>query len=83
MFERQCISLQTIATPERALGEFVAPLNYEDLPEGSVETITRTFVDTIGVTLAGIPESAGHTASSRRSPASGRFTCDTARCERR
>ena len=36
---------------EQALGDSVAPLNYEDLPERSVETVTRAFVDIIGVTL--------------------------------
>lgn len=62
-----------MATPERALGEFVATLDYEDLPEGSIETITRAFVDTIGVTLAGTAEGAGHTAveSASLQPADG------------
>jgi len=62
-----------MATPERALGEFVATLDYEDLPEGSVETITRAFVDTVGVTLAGAAEGAGHIAveSAGLQPADG------------
>ena len=52
-----------MATPERTLAEFVATLSYDDLPEGSVETITRAFVDTVGVTLAGTVEGAGRTAA--------------------
>jgi len=52
-----------MTAPETELGEFVAGLSYEDLPEGSIETITRAVVDTIGVTLAGTVEGAGRTAT--------------------
>jgi 2-methylcitrate dehydratase PrpD len=52
-----------MTTPETALGEFVASLSYDDLPEGSVETLTRAVVDTIGVTLAGTVEGAGRTVA--------------------
>jgi 2-methylcitrate dehydratase PrpD len=52
-----------MTTPETALGEFVASLSYDDLPEGSTETLTRAFVDTVGVTLAGTVEGAGRTVA--------------------
>lgn len=47
------------ALPETGVSEFVADLEYDDLPDGVVETVTRAFVDTVGVTLAGSAEGAG------------------------
>jgi len=49
-------------TPERRLAEFVAGTEYDDLPGGVPETVTRAVVDTVGVTLAGAVEGAGETA---------------------
>jgi 2-methylcitrate dehydratase PrpD len=47
------------AVPEAGMGEFVTELEYDDLPDGVAETVTRAFVDTVGVTLAGSAEGAG------------------------
>ncbi|WP_266082355.1 MmgE/PrpD family protein [Haladaptatus caseinilyticus] len=44
---------------ETCLGEFIAGLSYDDIPQESIATITRAFIDTIGVTLAGSAEGAG------------------------
>jgi 2-methylcitrate dehydratase PrpD len=52
-----------MTSPETAVSEFVADLAYDDLPAGSIETITRAFVDTVGVTLAGSVEGSGRTAA--------------------
>lgn len=51
------------ASPEARLGEFVADLEYEDLPEEGVDTVTRAVVDTVGVTLAGTTADAGRRAA--------------------
>lgn len=51
------------ALPESGLGEFVAELEYDDLPEESTETVVRAFVDTVGVMLAGSAEGAGRSAA--------------------
>ncbi len=51
------------ASPEARLGEFVAGVEYEDLPEGAVDTVTRAVVDTVGVTLAGTTADAGRRAA--------------------
>lgn len=40
-------------TPEMELAAFVADLEFDDLPSRAVETTTRAFVDTVGVTIAG------------------------------
>ncbi len=45
--------------PETRVSEFVANLTFEDLPDRIIDTITRAFVDTVGVTLAGSVESVG------------------------
>jgi 2-methylcitrate dehydratase PrpD len=45
--------------PETSIAEFAAELTYDDLPDGITETVTRAFVDTVGVTLAGSAEGAG------------------------
>jgi 2-methylcitrate dehydratase PrpD len=50
-------------TPESRIAAFAAELSAADLPEGAVETITRAFVDTVGVTLAGAVEGAGAVAA--------------------
>ena len=50
-------------SPEARLGEFVAGVEYEDLPEGTVDTVTRAVVDTVGVTLAGTTADAGRRAA--------------------
>ena len=51
------------ASPEARLGEFVADLEYENLPEEGVDTVTRAVVDTVGVTLAGTTADAGRRAA--------------------
>ena len=53
----------TSETPERRLSEFVATLDYADLPDEVPDTVTRAFVDTVGVTLAGSVEGAGETTA--------------------
>ena len=50
-------------SPEARLGEFVAGVEYEALPEGAVDTVTRAVVDTVGVTLAGTTADAGRRAA--------------------
>jgi 2-methylcitrate dehydratase PrpD len=45
--------------PETQVSEFVADLSFADLPTDVVETVTRAFVDTVGVTLAGTVSGAG------------------------
>ncbi|ERG94397.1 MmgE/PrpD family protein, partial [Haloquadratum walsbyi] len=49
--------------PEQQLSKFVSTIEYENLPNGAVNTITRAVTDTIGVTLAGAVEGAGQTAA--------------------
>lgn len=44
---------------ERQLGDYVVELTYEAIPPDVVETVTRAFVDTVGVTIAGAVEGAG------------------------
>lgn len=51
-----------MASPEQRLSKFVATLDFDDLPETVVETISRAFLDTVGVTLAGSVEGAGRQA---------------------
>lgn len=46
-------------SPETHIGKFVSDLSYGDLPNEAVETITRAFIDTVAVTLAGTAEGAG------------------------
>ena len=50
-------------TPERAIAEFVSTVTYGDLPASVVDTVTRAFVDTVGVTLAGSVADAGRRAA--------------------
>lgn len=45
------------------LADFVAKLSFEDLSEDVVNTVERAFVDTVGVTLAGIDEPVGKKVS--------------------
>jgi len=45
--------------PEQQLREFVTTLEYDDVPDSAVDTVTRAIVDTVGVTLAGAVEGAG------------------------
>lgn len=52
-----------MSVPERETAEFVSTLTYDDLPESAVDTATRAFVDTIGVTLAGSIADAGRKAA--------------------
>ncbi|UHQ98589.1 MmgE/PrpD family protein (plasmid) [Natrinema zhouii] len=49
--------------PEERLSEFVAGIEYDDIPAECTDTITRAFVDTIGVMIAGSSEGAGRTAA--------------------
>jgi len=51
------------ATPEEQLAEFVAGLDYADLPEAAVDTVERAYLDTIGVALAGAVADAGERAA--------------------
>lgn len=44
---------------ERQLSDFVVDLTYDAIPPDVVETVTRAFVDTVGVTIAGAVEGAG------------------------
>lgn len=52
--------------PAGELAEFVADLEYADLPPEAVEIAERCFLDTAGVTLAGVTEGAGRTAAEVR-----------------
>lgn len=49
--------------PEQETAEFVSRLSFEDLPRPAIETVTRAFTDTIGVTLAGSTADAGRKAT--------------------
>lgn len=40
-------------SPEHRLSRFVVELDFAQLPDGVVETVTKAFIDTVGVTLAG------------------------------
>ena len=51
------------ASPEARLGEFVAGVEYEDLPQEAVDTVVRAVTDTVGVTLAGTTADAGRRAA--------------------
>jgi len=51
-----------MSTPEAVLSEFVASVTYYDVPEGARETVRRAFLDTVGVTLAGVGSDAGRAA---------------------
>lgn len=44
---------------ETTLAEFVATTTFDDLPDGTGETVRRAFVDTVGVTLAGVAAESG------------------------
>jgi len=50
-------------SPEARLGEFVAGLEYGNLPQEAVDTVVRAVVDTVGVTLAGTTADAGRRAA--------------------
>lgn len=50
-------------TPEQETAEFISTLTYDDLSESAVDTVTRAFVDTVGVTLAGSVADAGQRAA--------------------
>lgn len=49
--------------PEIAISRFVVDLEYADLSDAVTETITRAYVDTVGVILAGTEEGAGRVAT--------------------
>lgn len=51
-------------TTERELAEFVSATEYRDLPAGVTDTVTRAFVDTVGVALAGTEAASGGVVSS-------------------
>jgi 2-methylcitrate dehydratase PrpD len=44
---------------EASLAEFVATTEFADLPDGVADTVRRAFVDTVGVTLAGLVAESG------------------------
>ena len=46
-------------TVETSLAEFVTGMTFEDLSDEVVETVRRAFVDTVGVTLAGLAAESG------------------------
>lgn len=50
-------------TPEQETAAFASALSFDDLPEPAIDTVTRAFVDTIGVTLAGSTADAGRKAA--------------------
>lgn len=50
---------------EKRIADFVASLRYEDIPDDVIETVTRAFIDTVGVTIAGSLEGAGRRVSER------------------
>lgn len=58
---------------EEKLAEFVSTMTYNDLPDGIEETVTRVFVDTVDVTLAGLATSGNDVVDS---------SLDQDRCER-
>lgn len=45
------------------IAEFVADLEFDDVPDDVVSTVERAFVDTVGVTLAGAATAAGEQAA--------------------
>ena len=54
-----------------ALAAFVADLEYDDVPEDALRLAERCFVDTVGVTYAGMVAGAGATAARAMGPVSG------------
>ncbi|WP_101295897.1 MmgE/PrpD family protein [Halegenticoccus soli] len=50
-------------SPEMAISEFVTNITYDDLPAESIKTVTRAFIDTVGVMIAGSVEGAGRTTA--------------------
>lgn len=48
-----------MSSPEVSRNSFVANLEHDDLPEESIDTVQRAFVDTVGVTLAESVDGAG------------------------
>jgi 2-methylcitrate dehydratase PrpD len=50
-------------SPSAELAAFVSTLSFDDVPPAAVETAERCFVDTVGVTLAGIEDDAGECAN--------------------
>ena len=61
----------TREAPTDELAAFVAALEYDDLPEDAVRLAERCFVDTAGVTYAGMVEGAGATAARALPPLVG------------
>lgn len=57
-----------------ALAEFVAGIEYKDLPQPTVERVKRQCVDVVGVALAGSAEQAGHIAARHASRFDGETT---------
>ena len=53
---------------ERQLSAYIVSLSYREIPADVVETITRAFVDTVGVTIAGSMDGTGPIASDRVGP---------------
>lgn len=54
---------RTTWQPATELGAFVAGLTYADVPAAARDLIERCFVDTVGVTLAGVTAGAGALAT--------------------
>jgi 2-methylcitrate dehydratase PrpD len=57
-----------------ALAEFVAGIEYKDLPSSAVERVKRQCVDVIGVALAGSAEQAGQIAARQATRFAGETT---------
>lgn len=54
--------------PDEELASFVADLSIESIPDPAVRAAERAFIDTVGVTLAGVAEGAGRTATDALGP---------------
>lgn len=48
-------------SPSAELAPFVASLSFDDVPDGAVRAVERSFLDTVGVTLLGNATGAGST----------------------
>lgn len=50
-------------SPSAELAAFISDVSFDDIPPAAVRTAERCFVDTVGVTLAGIVDDAGECAN--------------------
>ncbi len=55
-------SIDTTDNPSNKLAEFITNLSFDQIPEQATKIAERSFVDTVGVTIAGSSAAAGEIA---------------------